>query len=172
MDSDTLGHGPERVSRLSKLWFAVDTVLRVGLGSLFLYTGIVKALDFTATAQAVSGYAVLPGPLLYPAAFWLIFFEIVLGTLLLLGLLTRPAAAGVAVLTVIFIAALIQAKVRDLDITCGCFNASDTGNVVTLLDILRDLPILAVALYLAVRRSGPWGLDRLLAAKHSTEDPG
>jgi len=44
--------------------------------------------------------------------------------------------------------------------------------VVTLLDILRDLPILAVALYLAVRRSGPWGLDRLLAAKHSTEDPG
>ena len=172
MGSDTQGHSPERVSRLSRLWSTVDLVLRVGLGALFLYTGIVKALDYTATAQAVSGYAVLPGPLLYPAAFWLIFFEIVLGTLLLLGLFTRPSAAGVAVLTVIFMAALIQAKVRDLDITCGCFNASATGEVVTLLDILRDLPILAVAIYLTARPSGPWGFDRLLAARRSSEDPG
>jgi uncharacterized membrane protein YphA (DoxX/SURF4 family) len=167
MGSDTHGHGPVRASRFSKLRFALDLVLRVALGALFLYTGIVKALDLTATAQAVSGYAVLPGYFLYPAAFWLTFFEIALGTLLLLGLFTRPAAAGVAVMAVVFMAALIQAKVRDLDITCGCFNASTTGNPVTLLEILRDVPILAVAIYLAVRRSGPWGLDRLLAARLS-----
>ena len=147
----------------------LDLVVRLALGSLFLYTGIVKALDLTATAQAVSGYAVLPGYLLYPAAFWLIFFEIAFGLLLLLGLFTRPAAAGVAVLTVIFMAALIQAKARGLDITCGCFRASTTGNEVTLFDILRDLPILAVAIYLAARPSGPWGLDRLLAEKWSQQ---
>ena len=80
----------------------------------------------------------------------------------MLGLSTRAAAAGVAVLAALFLGVLVQAKVRGLDISCGCFGGNGAGKGVTWLDIVREPPILAAALYLVWRGAGPFGLDRIV----------
>jgi len=133
--------------------------LRVILGLLFLYTGVQKAVSLTDTVLAVHGYALAPGILVHPIALGLTLLEIVLGILLLVGLTTRFAAVSVAVLTVVFLGVLIQAKARGLDIGCGCFGGNGTGKGESWLDILRDVPLLAAAVYLAWRVPGPFALD-------------
>jgi uncharacterized membrane protein YphA (DoxX/SURF4 family)/thiol-disulfide isomerase/thioredoxin len=156
-------------SWVSRVRFFAPLAFRIALGALFLYAGIQKALGPADAVLAVHGYAVTPGILVHPVALGIILLEITLGTLLLLGLSTRFAANGVAVLALVFLAVLIQAKARGLDISCGCFGGDGTGKGVGWLDILRELPILAVALYLAWRGPGPFALDRLLARAHASE---
>ena len=150
-----------RRSALAYLPLAV----RVILGALFLYTGVAKAADLTGAVLAVHGYAVAPPVLIHPIALGLALLEIGLGLLLLPGLVTRFVAAAAAVLAVVFLAVLIQARARGLDISCGCFGGSGAGKGVTWLDILRDVPLLVAAVYLAWWAPGPWALDRLLRGR-------
>ena len=112
---------------------------------------------------AVHGYDLAPAILVHPVALGLTLLEITLGILLLLGLSTRVAAAGVAMLALLFLGVLVQARVRGLDISCGCFGGDGTGEGVGWLDIVRELPILAAALYLVWRGPGPFALDRRLS---------
>jgi putative oxidoreductase len=162
--------GARLKSWASKLRPFVPLAVRVALGVLFLYAGVQKALDLNDAVLTVHGYAVAPGFLVHPVALGLTLLEITLGVLLLLGLCTRFAAGGVAVLAAIFLGVLIQAKIRGLDISCGCFGGDGTGNGVSWLDILRDLPILAAALYVVWRGPGPFALDRLLHARSSERE--
>jgi len=143
--------------------------LRVALGGLFLYAGVQKALDLSDAVLAVHGYALAPSLLVHPVALGLTLLEITLGTLLLLGLSTRFAAGGIAVLAALFLVVLVQAKVRGLDISCGCFGGNGAGNGVSWLDLLREPPILAAALYLVWRGPGPFALDRLLSHAPASE---
>ncbi len=143
--------------------------LRVALGGLFLYAGVQKALDLSDAVLAVHGYALAPSLLVHPVALGLTLLEITLGALLILGLFTRFAAGAVAVLALLFLVVLVQAKVRDLDISCGCFGGSGAGKGVGWIDLLREPPILAAALYLVWRGPGPYALDRLLSRARASE---
>ena len=156
-------------SWVSQLRPFVPLAVRVALGGLFLYAGVQKALDLTDTVIAVHGYALAPSLLVHPVALGLTLLEITLGMLLLLGLSTRFAAAGVAVLAAIFLAVLVQAKVRGLDISCGCFGGDGAGKGVGWVDLLREPPILAAALYLVWRGPGPFALDRPLSRAQGSE---
>ncbi len=141
---------------------ALGFPLRFGLGSLFLYAGIAKALHPSGAVLAVHRYALLPGFLLHPVALGFTILEIAFGTLLILGFFTRFAAGGSAVLAGLFLVVLVQAQVRGLDIGCGCFGGNGAGSGVTWFDLLREPPILAGGLYLAGRASGPWRLESLM----------
>jgi uncharacterized membrane protein YphA (DoxX/SURF4 family)/thiol-disulfide isomerase/thioredoxin len=154
---------------VSKLRPFVPLTLRIALGGLFLYAGIQKALHLADAVIAVHGYALAPSVLVHPVALGLTLLEITLGTLLILGLSTRGAAAGVAVLATVFLAVLVQAKVRGLDISCGCFGGNGAGKGVGWLDLLREPPIVAAALYLVWRGPGPFALDRLLSRARASE---
>ena len=143
--------------------------LRLALGGLFLYAGVQKALDLSDAVLAVHGYDLAPSVLVHPVALGLTLLEITLGTLLILGLSTRFAAGAVAVLALLFLAVQVQAKVRGLDISCGCFGGDGTGEGVSWLDLVRELPILAAALYLVWRGPGPFALDRLLSRARASE---
>lgn len=144
--------------------------LRVALGGLFLYSGVRKAIDLPDAGLAVHGYALVPGFLVHPVALGVTLLEITLGTLLLLGLRTRFAAAAITTLSVLFLVVLVQAKVRGLDISCGCFGGNGAGKGVGWLELVRELPILAAAIYLlAGRTPGTWTLDRLLVVGRGLE---
>lgn len=154
---------------VSKLRPFAPLALRVALGGLFLYSGIQKALDLADTVVAVHGYSLAPALLVHPVALGITLLEITLGTLLLVGLSARVAAAGVAVLAAVFLGVLVQAKARGLDIGCGCFGGNGAGRGVDWLDIGREPPILAAALYLVWRGAGPFGLDRIVARRSASE---
>jgi uncharacterized membrane protein YphA (DoxX/SURF4 family) len=140
---------------------AVRLVCRVVLAGIFLWAGLAKVTDLQGSINSVDAYDVLPDAVAEIVGTLLPWGEIALAALLLLGLFVRAAAGATAVLTLVFIAGMAQAKARGLAIDCGCFGVSGTGDGVTWWDIVRDVPLLIAATYLAVRPRGPWQLDNL-----------
>jgi uncharacterized membrane protein YphA (DoxX/SURF4 family) len=135
---------------------------RLALGVVFLWAGLAKATDRQGSILSVDAYDVLPDALVRIVGTALPWVEIALGVFLILGLFIRFAGLAAATLSVVFIVALSQAKARGLQIDCGCFGASATGNGVSWFDILRDIPIFAAGLFLAWRPDGPLQLDQVI----------
>ncbi|HMD02526.1 MAG TPA: MauE/DoxX family redox-associated membrane protein [Candidatus Baltobacteraceae bacterium] len=103
----------------------VVLALRVLIGTLLLVAGILKAHDGpAATASAIAAYRILPGVLNAPLGVFLPYFEIFLGTYLILGLLTRVVAAVASAQFVLFAAAVASLVVRHIPADCGCFGSS------------------------------------------------
>jgi uncharacterized membrane protein YphA (DoxX/SURF4 family) len=113
---------------------------------------------------------VLPRALVPAVAAALPWMEMVLAAFLILGLFVRFAGWASAGLMMVFLAALAQAKARGLAIDCGCFGGGGAGAGVTTWDIVRDVPLLGVAAFLAWRPEGPLQLDRHLLEEASGDD--
>ncbi len=101
-------------------------LVRAGLGALFLYTGVVKALDPAAFAESIMAFE-LTGPRGTEAlTFGVPALESVAGLILLLGIprLWRGAALVLAGLLLVFIVAIALAWARGLTVSCGCFGGA------------------------------------------------
>jgi putative oxidoreductase len=102
---------------------------RLGLAGLFLYAGGVKLVDPGAFAQDLAHYRLLPEPLAGPLAVGLPVLEIIAG----LGLLTRTYMRGagllMAAMLALFATAMAQAKLRGINLDCGCFGAGSNLQV-------------------------------------------
>jgi uncharacterized membrane protein YphA (DoxX/SURF4 family) len=140
---------------------AFRLLCRLALAGVFLWAGLAKVTDLQGSINSVDAYDVLPDAAAELVGILLPWAEVVLGALLLLGLFTRFAAATTAALTLAFLAGMAQAKARGLAIDCGCFGVSGTGDGVSWWDIVRDVPILLAAGYLAMRPRGRWQLDNV-----------
>ena len=102
---------------MKPIWRGVDLLV----GGLFIYAGAIKALDPTRFATDIDNYKILPWFIGVRLAFYLPWLEIFCGVALLVRRLYLGGLSILAALMVIFIAATVTAKVRGLDITCGCF---------------------------------------------------
>jgi uncharacterized membrane protein YphA (DoxX/SURF4 family) len=116
---------------------------RLGLGGLFLYAGLIKAGDVSGFARDIAAYQLLPYTLNYLVAGTLPYVEILAGLLLVLRRNVRSAALLLALLTVVFLGAIVSVLARGLEIDCGCFGSS--GGSPPWLALLRDVGILALA---------------------------
>ncbi len=96
-------------------------VARLILGGVFLYAGFVKIGEPAGFAGSVAAYRLLPYFGNYLAAAVLPWLEVLCGLLLIAGYRTRAAASLVLLLLLAFMAALVSALARGLDIDCGCF---------------------------------------------------
>lgn len=116
---------------------------RLLLGTLFLAAGILKGRDVTAFAGEIAAYRLLPYTLNYLVAATLPYIEALAGGLLLLGRNVRGAALLAALLTVVFIGAILSAMLRGLTIDCGCFGGA--ASMPLWVALARDLGILFLA---------------------------
>jgi hypothetical protein len=95
--------------------------IRIGLCALFLWAGSAKLIDPGTFAQDISHYRVLPEKLIPALAVGLPVLECVVA----LALLTRAYLSGAAWLSTgmlaLFAGAMAQAKLRGIDLDCGCF---------------------------------------------------
>ena len=91
------------------------------IGGIFIYAGVIKAMDPVGFANDIDNYKILPWPLTVRLAFYLPWLEILCGLAVILGLLYRGGLLILTMLISIFIIASVIAKARGLDITCGCF---------------------------------------------------
>ena len=133
------------------------------LAAVLLISGVIKALDARETIVAVRAYQLVPESLVGAVAAVLPYLEIALGLLLLIGLATRLAAVLAAVVMVVFVAAVTSAAARGLSIDCGCFGGGGevaAGQTAYTAEILRDLGLLAMAVYLTIRPDTPLSVDR------------
>ena len=101
-------------------------VVRLGLCGLFLYAGIAKLSDPTGFAQDVSHYRLLPDALTPLIALGLPVLEVVTAVALLLPGYARGGAVLSALMLFGFALGMAQAKLRGIDLDCGCFG-TDSG---------------------------------------------
>lgn len=94
---------------------------RVLLGGLFVYAGVVKALDPAGFAGEIANYQILPYRLNFLVASTLPFVELLAGLLLVINRKVRPATVVIGGLNLVFMVALSSLLIRGLDIDCGCF---------------------------------------------------
>ena len=134
---------------------AVVLLCRLIIGGIFIYASLDKLAHPQAFAESIHHYRIVPYALLHPSALWLPMVEFVLGAALVLGIWRRGAALLAAVLLAVFMVAIASALLRNLDISCGCFN-TDGGHGVGLTLLWRDLIMLLLCLPpLLMRESGP-----------------
>ena len=104
-------------SRRNIAWRIVDLIV----GGLFIYAGVLKALDPISFGIDIDNYKILPWFIGVRLAFYLPWLEILAGLAVVSRKLYLGGLSILAALTSIFIVASIVAKVRGIDITCGCF---------------------------------------------------
>src|ERR1700680_4410967 len=129
-------------------WRIVDLII----GGVFIYAGAIKALDPIGFANDIDNYKILPWAVGVRLAFYLPWLEILCGLALIARRLYLGGLSILTALTSIFIVATVAAKVRGLDITCGCFgHASKNWSFSTHLAL--DLVLLAglIALWFSQR---------------------
>jgi putative oxidoreductase len=121
--------------------------LRVGLGLVFIYAGILKIRDPIAFAGSVAAYKLLPYFLNYLVAVTIPWVEATCGLLLVIGYRVRAAAGITAAMNILFIVLLASTIMRGLDIDCGCFRQGGEKTSAGIA-IMRDILFLSVALIL------------------------
>jgi len=126
------------------VWRIVD----FAVAGIFIYAGALKAIDPVQFASDIDNYKMLPWPVSVALAFYLPWLEILCALGLVFRFLYRGALSILSASIVVFTLATIGAKVRGLDITCGCFghasqNWSFPAHLTTNLAILAGLLLLS-----------------------------
>lgn len=136
------------------------TALRIGLGSLWIYAGLLKVLDPPESLRAIRAYHLFPEWAVVLLGYAMPFFELTLGVLLVAGLATRVAAAVSTVVLAAFMVVIASAWARDLQIACGCFGDGGFDPDPTYLrDLGRDALLLLGSAVLVVRPRTPAAAD-------------
>jgi hypothetical protein len=129
----------------------VEFFVRLALGGILCYAGIVKFTAPAPFAEAIHGFRLLPLPLIDPAASALPVFEVLLGAGLIAGWRRGEMAFAAALLSLLFIAVLVQAGLRGLSVECGCFGPDNRTILGRIPPLLRDAALLAAAIFLRYR---------------------
>lgn len=126
----------------------LNLALRLSLGSIFIVSAVSKLLEHTKFVEIVREHDLLPDALASVYGNTLPWVELVIGVYLLLGILRRPSAMVVFLMSVSFMIANINSLI-DGEEHCGdCF-----GDVITLTtnqSITLDVFILIASLVLLV----------------------
>ncbi len=128
-------------------------VVRIGLGGVFVFSGIIKAFDIDSFSAVIQAFAVLPVEWCTAAAAGICFFEIVFGAGLVFDI--KASLAGIFSLLLLFIAVLGYAVAMGYDIDCGCFGPNDPEAKAfssLKLSIARDIFMVLLVAYLYVWR--------------------
>jgi uncharacterized membrane protein YphA (DoxX/SURF4 family) len=136
---------------------------RVVLGGTLLAAGALKVGNLQKSAMAVRAYELLPVSLANFIGYTLPWIEIGVGLLLILGVATKTVAVIGAINMLVFIIAIAQAWARGLSIDCGCFGGGgsvDPEDTKYLSEIIRDLGLFALGIYLYLYPKGRFALDK------------
>ncbi|PYK33293.1 MAG: DoxX family protein [Verrucomicrobia bacterium] len=133
------------------LWRIVDLIV----GGIFIYAGALKMFDPVRFASDIDNYKILPWTIGVALAFYVPWLEIFCGIALVLRFLYRGGLSILTALVLVFTLATVAAKVRGLDITCGCFGHASQhwsfpAHIATNLAILAAL--LALCFQAAAKR--------------------
>jgi putative oxidoreductase len=166
-EHSTLGAGRSALDVGLFLWRILDFVV----AGIFIFAGLTKILDLdhliadlqhlrvanafadlgqlslaspAEFASDIDNFKILPWPVSVALAFYLPWLEIFCALGLVFRFLYRGALSILSASIVVFTLATIAAKIRGLDITCGCFghasqNWSFPAHLITNLAILAGL---------------------------------
>ena len=149
-------------------WFGL--LSRLILGGVLFAAGWLKIFTPAKSQMSVRAYEVLPISIANFLGIALPWLEVGFGILLILGIAVRLSAIVGGGLMIVFIAAISQAWARGLSIDCGCFGGGgtvDPGETKYLSEILRDIGLALLALYLVRYPLTRFALEKLVKPKES-----
>jgi len=156
-------------ARMTAAWPWISTVARLGLATVWIIAGVLKVGDLAASGRAVNAYRVMPYDAAKIVGAVQPFLEIALGLLLLIGLAVRLSAGISATLLTVFIAGIVSAWARGLQIDCGCFSRGGTlgagQSPEYTWDLLRDVGFLILAGILLWRPWTRFSVDGLIGVR-------
>jgi uncharacterized membrane protein YphA (DoxX/SURF4 family) len=138
---------------------------RLFLGAVFIYAGFSKLISPVEEFRAIlATYQLIPYPLISVLAVLAPWMELVFGTFIVLGYLTRPSALMLSLFSLSFVLLLGWEYLANghFPKDCGCFGSGfirPTVPQIFLLDILNTL--LGICLFLS--KNHPWSLDHWLS---------
>ena len=136
---------------------------RLILGGVLLAAGALKIGNLQKSAMAVRAYEMLPVELANFLGYALPWIEIGIGLLLIVGASVKVCGLLGAFTMLAFIIAIAQAWTRGLSIDCGCFGGGgtiDPEETKYLSEIIRDIGLLAMGVFLYYFPKGKFSLDR------------
>ncbi|GAB3717122.1 MauE/DoxX family redox-associated membrane protein [Nocardiopsis nanhaiensis] len=137
---------------------------RVGLAAV-LITAAVTKFPPALSVQAVEAYDLFSPEFAQLIGYTLPLFELALALLLIIGLASRYVGAASTLLMIVFIAGIVSAMARGLNIDCGCFGAGgqvEPGETTYGISIARDIAFGAMGAFIALWPRSPFALDRAL----------
>jgi uncharacterized membrane protein YphA (DoxX/SURF4 family) len=141
----------------------ITLIARLILGGVLLVAGALKVGNLQKSAMAVRAYELLPTAIANFLGYVLPWLEIGLGLLLILGVAVSISGLFGAIIMFAFIIAIAQAWARGLSIDCGCFGGGgpiDPSQTKYLSEIIRDLGLLGVGIFLSYFPKGRFTLDK------------
>lgn len=143
------------------LALVIGVVLRGVITTVFVWAGVIKAIDPGAFQRDVASYQLLPTLATLAVATYLPWLEIVSAMALWIRALRQGGEWLLLSLTGVFLIAITSAWWRGLDLRCGCFGQDVGGSVGYGWLLLRDLGLLvAIVCEMRVQR-GPEAKERL-----------
>jgi uncharacterized membrane protein YphA (DoxX/SURF4 family) len=146
----------------------IGTVLRLVLAVILFWSGAAKLFEGgDALRRAIIAYRIpgLPNGLVDFLSWGLPTLELLLGLLLLVGLFTRWAALGTALIMTAFIIGIASVWIRGYNIECGCFGGggdttAEGRDLRYAAEIARDLLFTGMAVWLVAWPVTKLSLDR------------
>ena len=121
--------------------------IRIALGAIFLYAGIIKAGASEHFAMALVPFTILPSAWIGTFAMALAWTEITAGVFILMPRIHAVGSLLIALLSAVFIGTLTWALSNGLIVDCGCFGADETPSAFKMiLAIARDILLLLLAI--------------------------
>lgn len=166
MSTATAAAPPSDVRAAPPLRPWLGTAARLLLAATWAWAAVAKLGDPAASVRAVRAYQLLPEWLAKGVGYGLPFLELGLAVLLLIGLATRVAAVLSSALLVVFLAGIVSAAVRGLQIECGCFGGGGqlgAGQSTAYTgEILRDTGLLLVSVFLVWAYRTAYAVDDVI----------
>lgn len=127
---------------------------RIGLGLIFLISGIIKSIDLESFSKVIEVFGILPFELCYPIAGLICFSEIIFGAGLMADI--KGSLSAILLMLITFMAVLSHALFMGYDVDCGCFGPEDIESRVfpgIKGALLRDFLMVGLILFLYLWRS-------------------
>ena len=126
-------------------------VIRIILGSVFLWASFDKIIDPAKFARSIANYHVLPFGIENTIAIVLPWLELFIGSGLILGVMVDGSIVITSALLVLFNLMIAQAILRGFNIDCGC--GLKEGQLVGIEKILENFVFLGGAYILYIRET-------------------
>lgn len=154
-----------------KQWLAV--VARLAVGAVWIWAGFAKLADPLGSVRAVQAYELLPSSVAEAVGYSLPAIEVVVGLALVVGVMSRGAAAISAVLFVGFVIGIASVWARGIEIDCGCFGGggydADASSKYPF-EIARDAALLLASVFVLWSGPGRFALDSVLFRRLTPRD--
>ena len=124
--------------------------LRLGFGVLLIVASVDKILHPVAFAQAVENYLVFGEGISRWAAVWIPYLEAVTGVFLVAGIWIDAAVLVNVFLMISFLLMVLQARIRGLDIYCGCFAVEGENTGIGILKIMENTAYAGLSILLVM----------------------